>query len=70
MFEYLKENGIAPQVHYVPVHKQPVMNNTNFAFPNAEYYYRGCISLPMFPSLNDSDQERVISAVKAFCSAR
>ena len=33
-------------------------------FPNAERYYAGAISLPMFPTLSESDQEFVIAAVR------
>jgi dTDP-4-amino-4,6-dideoxygalactose transaminase len=29
----------------------------------AENYYRGCISLPIYPSLSDSEQEFVISKI-------
>jgi dTDP-4-amino-4,6-dideoxygalactose transaminase len=34
--------------------------------PNAEDYYRKCISLPMYPTLKEEDQEFVIEKIKAF----
>jgi dTDP-4-amino-4,6-dideoxygalactose transaminase len=61
----LREQGIMPQVHYVPVHAHP-----DFApfvagqrFPGADAYYAGCLSIPMYPALTDADVQRVIDAV-------
>ncbi|MDJ0765390.1 MAG: UDP-4-amino-4,6-dideoxy-N-acetyl-beta-L-altrosamine transaminase [Myxococcota bacterium] len=70
MFEYLKKNGIAPQIHYVPAHHQPVMKKyagKQGSLPNADHYYEGCISLPMFPSLTTDQQSKVIDTIKAYC---
>jgi UDP-4-amino-4,6-dideoxy-N-acetyl-beta-L-altrosamine transaminase len=67
----LREVGIFPQVHYVPVHVQPdyapfVRGNV---FPGADAYYAGCLSLPMYPALTDEDVQRVIDAVGEIASA-
>jgi UDP-4-amino-4,6-dideoxy-N-acetyl-beta-L-altrosamine transaminase len=63
VFDYLQANNIRVQVHYIPVHFQPFYQE-HFGvkegdFPNAESYYSSCISLPMFPAMEDSDVERV-----------
>jgi dTDP-4-amino-4,6-dideoxygalactose transaminase len=34
--------------------------------PNAEKYYEHCISLPMYPTLTDEEQDLVINKVKDF----
>jgi hypothetical protein len=34
--------------------------------PNAELYYKNCISIPMFPGMSDDDIERVISEIYKF----
>jgi dTDP-4-amino-4,6-dideoxygalactose transaminase len=34
--------------------------------PNAELYYKNCISIPMFPSMTDNDIERVITEIHKF----
>jgi dTDP-4-amino-4,6-dideoxygalactose transaminase len=34
--------------------------------PQAENYYKHCISLPMFPTLTEEEQGFVISSVKEF----
>jgi dTDP-4-amino-4,6-dideoxygalactose transaminase len=34
--------------------------------PNAEEYYRHCISLPMYPTLGDDEQKYVIQMINEF----
>ena len=34
--------------------------------PNAEMYYKHCISLPMFPTLTEDEQNFVIEKVLSF----
>ena len=34
--------------------------------PNAENYYKNCISLPMYPTLTDEEQQFVIATIKEF----
>jgi len=60
----LKQEGIGTQVHYIPVPLQPYYTRIGAGgrsrFPNAETYYAGALSLPMFPDMRDSDVTRVI----------
>jgi len=67
IFEGLHARNIRVQVHYIPVPWQPFYRR-NFGFqfgefPNAERYYAGCISLPMFPKMSDADVHRVVDAL-------
>ncbi|MFA7431377.1 MAG: UDP-4-amino-4,6-dideoxy-N-acetyl-beta-L-altrosamine transaminase [Rhodospirillaceae bacterium] len=65
-FDMLRAAGIGVQVHYIPVHRQPFHARQGFragAFPAAEDYYARAISLPMFPALDDREQDRVIATV-------
>lgn len=68
VFDFLRRNGIYAQVHYIPVHLQPwYQKHFGFRpgdFPQAEAYYSGCISLPLFPAMSDSDVERVVCAIR------
>jgi len=67
IFEGLKAAGIFAQIHYIPVHTQPWYQALGFKrgdFPEAERYYSRAISLPMFSSLGENDQDRVIDALK------
>ncbi len=72
LYDFLHSRDILVQVHYTPVHLQPYYRKKfGFAegdFPQAEKYYRECLSLPLFPNLTDQDQDRVIAAIKEFFS--
>jgi UDP-4-amino-4,6-dideoxy-N-acetyl-beta-L-altrosamine transaminase len=69
LYNFLRENNIFAQVHYIPVHLQPYYKSLGFKkgdFPNAEKYYEECLSLPMYPSLKDDEQEYVIDTILNF----
>jgi dTDP-4-amino-4,6-dideoxygalactose transaminase len=56
-------------VHYIPVHTMPYYRTLGGSwgqFPNAERYYARCLSLPMFPTLTDAEQEYVIENVLTY----
>ena len=69
----LREQGVGSQVHYIPVYRQPYYaaryGLDPAAFPVAESYYGGCLSLPFYPALTDEDVEHVIMSVTAAVSA-
>jgi UDP-4-amino-4,6-dideoxy-L-N-acetyl-beta-L-altrosamine transaminase len=59
--------GIGTQTHYIPVHTQPYycgIGYNNVKLPKAELFYKKEISLPMYHSLSEEDQERVIDTVQ------
>ena len=63
----LKRLGVGTSVHFIPLHLQPFYQQ-HFGyrggdFPNAEDAYSRCISLPIFPSLNDSEVDRIAAAI-------
>jgi len=67
VFDSLREKGIGVNLHYIPVHTQPYYQRMGFElgdFPEAERYYNEAISLPLFPTMTDSDQDDVVSAVQ------
>ena len=67
MYDFLRENGILAQVHYVPLHLMPYYRRFGWKegdLPVVEDYYAHCLSLPMFPTLTDSEQQFVIDKVK------
>ncbi len=66
---YLRKENIFAQIHYIPVHLMPYYRNRGYNegdLPNAEAYYKKCISLPMFPSLTFEKQKRVIDSILKF----
>ncbi|OFX19448.1 MAG: UDP-4-amino-4,6-dideoxy-N-acetyl-beta-L-altrosamine transaminase [Bacteroidetes bacterium GWA2_31_9] len=69
LYNYLREKGIFAQVHYIPVHLQPYYKQLGWKkgdFPVAENYYEHCLSIPMYHSLSDSEQDYVIETLLAF----
>lgn len=71
LYDFLKENGIFSQIHYVPVHLMPYYKQFGWQegdFPKAETYYKQCISLPMYPTLTEDEQNHVIACVLKFTS--
>ncbi|MEM1318599.1 MAG: UDP-4-amino-4,6-dideoxy-N-acetyl-beta-L-altrosamine transaminase [Bacteroidota bacterium] len=66
LYDALRSRGIFAQVHYIPLHTMPYYRQQGFEpgmFPQAEAYYEGCLSLPMYPSLSDEEQDFVIEKV-------
>lgn len=67
VFESLREQGIGVNLHYIPVHTQPYYQRMGFKpgdFPEAERYYAEAISLPMFQSMTDAQQDDVVVALQ------
>lgn len=67
VFENLREKNIMVNLHYIPVHTQPYYQKMGFQtgdFPAAEQYYAEAISIPLHPSLSDSEQDIVIAALR------
>jgi UDP-4-amino-4,6-dideoxy-N-acetyl-beta-L-altrosamine transaminase len=68
VFGAMRREGIGVAVHYIPAHTQPYFHAMGFAegmFPEAERHYRSALSLPLFSSLDDARQDRVIGALAA-----
>lgn len=71
LYEHLRARHIAPQVHYIPVHRQPDFAryvDADERFPGADAYYAGCLSLPIFPAMTEADAERVLDALDEHAS--
>lgn len=69
LYNYLKDNGVYAQVHYIPVHTLPYYQDLGWKqgdFPISEAYYEKCLSLPMYPSLTDKQQDFVINSIKNY----
>ena len=65
-FRRLKESGIGVQVHYIPVYFHPYYQEMGFRkglCPAAEDYFDKAISLPLYPSMDKQDMERVVNEV-------
>ncbi len=69
LYNYLRAHDIFAQVHYIPVHLNPYYRNLGWKkgdFPVAEAYYKEALSLPMFPTLKEKEQNFVIEKFLEF----
>lgn len=67
VFQRLWDANIAVNVHYIPIHTQPYYRALGFRsgqFPAAEAYYAGAISIPLFPTLSEEQQDHVVAELK------
>jgi UDP-4-amino-4,6-dideoxy-N-acetyl-beta-L-altrosamine transaminase len=66
IFEDMRASGIGVNLHYIPIHLQPYFQELGFrgaTFPRAESYYGRAISLPMYPTLREQEQDQVARAL-------
>lgn len=69
LYDFLRTNQVYSQIHYVPVHKLPYYQSIGYGgadLINSEKYYDNCISLPMYPTLKETEQDFVIQKVLEF----
>lgn len=69
LYNHLRERDIFPQVHYIPCHLMPYYRDLGWKegdLPLAEQYYKQCLSLPMYPTLSDDEQEFVIASIRDY----
>lgn len=65
LYNKLRADGIYAQIHYIPVHTLPYYKKIygEQTLKHAEHYYDECISLPMYPTLTEREQDYVIQKV-------
>ena len=67
VFEALRKNDIGVQIHYIPVPMHPYYQEKGFTmdeYPNSLSYYQEAISIPMFPTMTEEQQNIVISVLQ------
>lgn len=72
VFEALREQGIGVNLHYIPVHTQPHYQRMGFKvgdYPHSEQYYAEAISLPMYQTLTEVQQDQVVAVLKKVLEA-
>ena len=70
LHRFLKEHGILTQVHYIPLYKHPYFKELTHieSLPGAEEYFKGCLSIPLFPGMTTNQQHSVIEHMASFFS--
>ena len=67
IFDQLREQEIGVNLHYIPIYRQPYYAQFGYSqsdFPQAEAYYSEAISIPMFATLTEDQQDRVSAAFR------
>ena len=62
IFETFRSNGIGVNLHYIPIYRQPYYQKFNYNYedyPEAENYYAEAISIPMYTTLTEEQQESI-----------
>jgi len=69
-FDYMREKNIWVQVHYIPVSYMPYyIKNYGYKkgdFPVSEDFYSREVSLPMYPTLSEQEQNYVIECIQKY----
>ena len=64
-FRFLKKNKILAQYHYIPIYKFKIYNKKLY-YPNAEFYFKNTISLPIFYNYTYRQYSYVVSVINDF----
>jgi UDP-4-amino-4,6-dideoxy-N-acetyl-beta-L-altrosamine transaminase len=68
VFDALREHGVGVNLHYIPVHTQPYYQRMGFKpndFPETQNYYDQAISLPMYQTLTENEQDQVVAVLQS-----
>ena len=72
IFNELRGEGIAANLHYTPVHRHPYYEKLGFKkndFPIAEDFHKKAISIPIYPTLTDQQKDHVVKTLKKVMSS-
>lgn len=67
IYKSICEKSVHVNLHYIPVYRQPYFQNLGFEIgycPESEKYFQEALSIPMYPSMTDDQQDKVISVLK------
>ena len=63
---HMHSNGIKCNLHYIPIYRHPYYQKQGFSYnycPNAETYFKNCLSLPIYEGLSNEPQMKVVNAL-------
>ena len=67
IFDEMKAHGVTLNLHYIPVHTQPYYEKLGHRAeecPNSLEYYREAMTLPLYYSLTDDQQDEVVKSLR------
>lgn len=65
IYDALRVDGIATQVHYVPIHHHPIYRDLAAELPETDAAYDRLLSIPLFPDLSQEQQDHVVARLCA-----
>jgi perosamine synthetase len=66
LIDFLRERGVGASVHYFPTHLYRIYEPYRVPLPITEEVWQRVVTLPLYPDLSDTDQDRVVTAVRDF----
>ncbi len=72
VYDAFRAAGILVNLHYIPVYRQPYYEAMGFKkghCPNAEQYHKEAISIPMYTTLSEAQQDEVVNCLRKALSA-
>ncbi len=69
LYNFLRTKNVYTQVHYIPCHLMPYYRQFGWKegdMPISESYYENCLSIPMYPSLTEDEQNYVINMINEY----
>jgi dTDP-4-amino-4,6-dideoxygalactose transaminase len=73
LYQALTEAGVKVNLHYIPVYLQPSYVRLGFNrgyCPHAEDYFKSSMSIPVYVSMTEAQQHRVVDLIRNLCRAK
>ncbi len=73
LYKAMTEAGVKVNLHYIPVYLQPYYARLGFKrgyCPNAEDYFKSSMSIPVYASMTEAQQHRVVELIQSLCHAK
>jgi UDP-4-amino-4,6-dideoxy-N-acetyl-beta-L-altrosamine transaminase len=73
LYQALTRAGVLVNLHYIPVYRQPYYSRLGFKpgyCPHAEDYFKSSISIPVYASMTEAQQYRVVDLIQNLCHAK
>ena len=64
--KYLYKNNIISQFHYIPIYNFKTLKSKKKKLKNSEEYHASTLSIPIYHSLKNKDQNLIINVIKKF----
>jgi dTDP-4-amino-4,6-dideoxygalactose transaminase len=73
LYKALTDAGVKVNLHYIPVYLQPYYARLGFKrgyCPHAEDYFKSSMSIPVYASMAEAQQHRVVNLIQSLCHAK